>query len=71
MIGLRLLPVKGEPAAQSPGRASIVDVVLADGKRRPFSIANGPQADGTIELHVRHVAGGGFTAWVDDTSGGG
>ncbi|MGP1609723.1 MAG: FAD-binding oxidoreductase, partial [Burkholderiales bacterium] len=41
-------------------------VLLEDGKRRPFSIANGPQADGMIELHVRHVVGGGFTSWVNE-----
>jgi CDP-4-dehydro-6-deoxyglucose reductase, E3 len=38
-----------------------LEFVLDDGKRRPFSIANAPRADGLIELHVRKVAGGGFT----------
>jgi CDP-4-dehydro-6-deoxyglucose reductase len=65
VTGLRLLPAHGERRLNRlPGQ--YVDVLLEDGKRRPFSIANGPQADGMIELHVRHVAGGGFTSWVND-----
>jgi len=65
VIGLRLLPAHGERRLNRlPGQ--YVDVLLEDGRRRPFSIANGPQADGMIELHVRHVAGGGFTSWVND-----
>lgn len=65
VIGLRLLPAHGERRLNRlPGQ--YLDVLLEDGKRRPFSIANGPQADGMIELHVRHVAGGGFTSWVND-----
>jgi CDP-4-dehydro-6-deoxyglucose reductase len=63
VIGLHLRPVVGElPLKWLPGQ--YLDVVLDDGRRRPFSIANAPQPDGTIELHVRHVSGGGFTSWV-------
>ncbi len=66
VIGLRLQPLPGEPRLNwLPGQ--YLDVLLEDGKRRPFSIANGPQADGMIELHVRHVTGGGFTSWVSDS----
>ncbi len=65
VVGLRLLPAPGErPLKRLAGQ--YLDVLLEDGKRRPFSIANAPQADGMIELHVRHVAGGGFTTWVND-----
>ena len=65
VIGLRLLPAHGERRLNRlPGQ--YLDVLLEDGSRRPFSIANGPQAEGMIELHVRHVAGGGFTSWVSD-----
>ncbi|HET6631133.1 MAG TPA: 2Fe-2S iron-sulfur cluster-binding protein [Rhodanobacteraceae bacterium] len=57
------------PAAERllwlPGQ--YVDVLLEDGKRRAFSIANLARGDGRLELHVRQVAGGGFTAWVFDT----
>ncbi|HEY0199184.1 MAG TPA: 2Fe-2S iron-sulfur cluster-binding protein [Rhodanobacter sp.] len=66
VIGLRLLPYGSEPMLKRlPGQ--YLDVLLEDGKRRPFSIANGPQPDGAIELHVRHVSGGGFTSWVNDS----
>lgn len=63
VTGLRLAPVAGEAQLRwLPGQ--YLDVLLDDGRRRPFSIANGPQRDGLIELHVRHVAGGGFTTQV-------
>lgn len=67
VTGLRLLPAAGQRRLNRlPGQ--YLDVLLDDGKRRPFSIANGPQRDGAIELHVRHVTGGGFTSWVHDSA---
>jgi CDP-4-dehydro-6-deoxyglucose reductase len=66
VIGLHLQPASEQMRLNwLPGQ--YLDVLLDDGRRRPFSIANHPEADGTIELHVRHVAGGGFTSWVNDT----
>ncbi|HRQ65717.1 MAG TPA: 2Fe-2S iron-sulfur cluster-binding protein [Xanthomonadaceae bacterium] len=45
-----------------------LDVLLADGRRRAFSIANAPESDGDrLELHIRHVPGGGFTEQVFST----
>lgn len=41
-----------------------LDFILRDGRRRAFSIANAPHDDAEIELHVRHVSGGEFTAYV-------
>ncbi len=41
-----------------------VDILLADGRRRGFSLANAPHADELLELHVRHVPGGFFTDYV-------
>ena len=41
-----------------------VDILLADGRRRGFSLANPPHADDLLELHVRHVPGGFFTDHV-------
>lgn len=41
-----------------------LDFLLADGRRRAFSIANAPHDDAYIELHIRHVDGGRFTDWV-------
>ncbi len=41
-----------------------VDVLLAGGKRRAFSIASCPTLEDEIELHIRHVEGGDFTGHV-------
>lgn len=41
-----------------------VDFLLADGKRRGFSIANPPGDAGHLEFHIRLVPGGKFTSHV-------
>jgi CDP-4-dehydro-6-deoxyglucose reductase len=41
-----------------------IDILLKDGRRRSFSIANAPEADDCLELHVRRVPGGHFTTLV-------
>ncbi|MDR2165044.1 MAG: CDP-6-deoxy-delta-3,4-glucoseen reductase [Zoogloeaceae bacterium] len=41
-----------------------VDFLLADGRRRSYSIANAPKREGVLELHVRLVPGGYFTSHV-------
>ena len=41
-----------------------VDFLLKDGRRRSFSLANAPEEDALLELHVRHVPGGHFTDHV-------
>ncbi|EXI75239.1 MAG TPA: CDP-6-deoxy-delta-3,4-glucoseen reductase [Candidatus Accumulibacter phosphatis] len=41
-----------------------VDILLKDGKRRSFSLANAPHDDGLLQLHVRRIAGGRFTEHV-------
>ncbi|MDH5325397.1 MAG: CDP-6-deoxy-delta-3,4-glucoseen reductase [Gammaproteobacteria bacterium] len=41
-----------------------IDFLLADGRRRSFSIANAPHDDELIMLHIRHVEGGDFTGHV-------
>lgn len=41
-----------------------VEFLLKDGKRRAYSIATPPHADGPMELHIRHLAGGLFTDHV-------
>ncbi len=43
-----------------------IDILLPGGLRRAFSIASPPQREDEIELHIRHVEGGGFTGWVFD-----
>ena len=39
-----------------------IDIILKDGRRRSFSIANAPHDDALIELHIRHIDGGRFTS---------
>ncbi len=41
-----------------------LDILLKDGTRRSFSMANAPHDDELLQLHVRHVAGGAFTDHV-------
>ena len=41
-----------------------IDILLADGRRRSFSLANPPHADELLELHIRQVPGGFFTDYV-------
>ena len=61
---LTLVSARGERLRRLPGQ--YLDVLLDDGRRRAFSIANAPHDDDTIELHVRRVSGGGFTTQVFD-----
>ena len=41
-----------------------LDILLKDGKRRSFSMANAPHHDQFIELHIREISGGHFTHFV-------
>ena len=41
-----------------------VDILLRDGRRRAFSLANGPADDAHLVLHIRHVPGGAFSSHV-------
>lgn len=41
-----------------------VDILLRDGRRRAFSLANAPRADDHLELQIRHVPGGTFSDYV-------
>lgn len=41
-----------------------IDILLKDGKRRSFSLANAPHDDAVLQLHIRHVAGGTFSEYV-------
>lgn len=41
-----------------------VDILLKEGRRRSFSLANPPGQQDALELHVRAVAGGEFTSHV-------
>jgi CDP-4-dehydro-6-deoxyglucose reductase len=41
-----------------------VEIIMRDGKRRAYSMANAPEEDTRIELHVRSMPGGAFTDYV-------
>jgi CDP-4-dehydro-6-deoxyglucose reductase len=41
-----------------------IEIIMRDGKRRAYSMANPPEDDNTIELHVRNNPGGAFTDYV-------
>jgi len=41
-----------------------IDFLLKDGRQRSFSLANAPENDALLELHIRHVPGGFFTDQV-------
>jgi len=64
VIKLRLkLPVMEEFAYRA---GQYIDILLPDGRRRSFSLANAPYINGSLELHVRHIEGGDFTGYVFD-----
>ena len=44
-----------------------IDILLKDGKKRSFSLANAPHDDAVLQLHIRHVPGGLFTEQVFTT----
>lgn len=41
-----------------------IDILMRDGRRRSFSLANAPHDDAFLQLHVRYVPGGNFTDHV-------
>lgn len=43
-----------------------IDILLKDGRRRAFSLANAPHDDACLHLHIRQVPGGQFTGQVFD-----
>jgi CDP-4-dehydro-6-deoxyglucose reductase len=55
---------QGQALRFRPGQ--YLDFILQGGKRRSFSMAAPPAADGQIELHIRRVPGGHFTGHVFD-----
>lgn len=57
VLGLRL------PAAERLQflAGQYIDILLKDGRRRSFSLANPPHDDARLEIHVRRVPGGRFS----------
>lgn len=44
-----------------------IDIVMRDGRRRAFSLANPSSERQRLELHIRHVPGGSFSGYVFDS----
>ncbi len=59
VISLRLKVPTFEKFAYLAGQ--YIDILLPDGRRRSFSIANAPHTGDALELHIRVVEGGEFT----------
>jgi CDP-4-dehydro-6-deoxyglucose reductase, E3 len=62
VIRLRIKLPSLEPFVFLAGQ--YVDFLLEDGRRRSYSLANPPHEASHLELHVRRVTGGNFTAQV-------
>ncbi|TJY64694.1 2Fe-2S iron-sulfur cluster binding domain-containing protein [Sinimarinibacterium sp. CAU 1509] len=61
VLRLQLKLPKGKTLHYLPGQ--YIDLLLDDGRRRSFSIANAPNGE-FIELHVRVTPGGRFAQWA-------
>lgn len=62
VMRLRLKLPQNERLAFLAGQ--YIDILLRDGRRRGFSLANPPHDDEFLELHVRHMPGGVFSDYV-------
>jgi CDP-4-dehydro-6-deoxyglucose reductase, E3 len=62
-----IVTLKPPPTATIPFRpGQYICLVGQDGRLHPFSIANAPRADGSLELHIGRVATGRFTRYVHE-----
>ena len=62
VVGLELMLPASERLQYLPGQ--YVDVLLRDGRRRAFSLANAARDDDRLELQIRRVPGGTFSEYV-------
>ena len=44
-----------------------IDILLKDGQRRSFSLANAPHDDSFLQMHVRHIPSGAFSEHIFNT----
>ena len=65
VVGLSVQLPQGEPFRYLPGQ--YVDFLLADGRRRSFSIANAASPAQTLEFHLRVTPHGLFAHYAQDT----
>jgi CDP-4-dehydro-6-deoxyglucose reductase, E3 len=62
-----LVTLKPPPAAAIAFRpGQYICLIGKDGRRHPFSIANAPRSDGTLELHIGRIPNGRFTTHVHE-----
>lgn len=62
VMGIWLKLPSNERLQFLPGQ--YIDFLLKDGRRRSFSLANAPEEDALLELHMRFVPGGQFSGHV-------
>jgi NAD(P)H-flavin reductase/ferredoxin len=48
-----------------------LQVLMADGSRRSFSMANPPHQNDGVQLHIRHLPGGRFSSYLESTAAAG
>jgi CDP-4-dehydro-6-deoxyglucose reductase len=65
VMGIWLAPPADQYMRFLPGQ--FIDILLEDGRCRSYSLANPPEADGLMELHVRRVPNGLFSEFVFNT----
>ena len=65
VMRLRIALPAGERIEFSAGQ--YINIVLPDGQRRAFSLANAPHDNALVELHARRIPGGLFTTQVFTT----
>lgn len=64
VMEMRLQLPQNQKFTYLPGQ--YIDLLMRDGRRRSFSIANRPGEDGVLELHVRRVPDGYLTNYIFD-----
>jgi len=62
VMELRIMLPQNQRFHYLPGQ--YIDLLMRDGRRRSFSIANPPDEEGILELHVRRVPDGYFTNYI-------
>jgi NAD(P)H-flavin reductase/ferredoxin len=48
-----------------------LQVLMADGSRRSYSMANPPHQNDGVQLHIRHLPGGRFSSYLESTAAAG
>lgn len=65
IVKIEMRPLAGGGLDHAPGQ--YLYLRFADGQHRAYSIANAPQPDGRLELHIRQVPGGLFSGQLSES----